>query len=56
MSPEVVFKAVDIDENLFKEELFYIRTIYWQLQSEIRNEYDFGLVLMDCTPFKKVSI
>ncbi|CDW77756.1 dynein heavy chain axonemal [Stylonychia lemnae] len=53
MGPEVAFRSIDIDDGLFKEELESYKLVFWEIREEINNQYDFGLVYLDCLPFKE---
>jgi hypothetical protein len=47
---------VEIDEGIMRGELNYLRNLTWKIQDDIRNEYDFGMILLDCRKFKKMSV
>lgn len=50
---DIAFKSVEIDEGIMREEINYLRNMIWKIQDDIRNEYDFGTILLDCRKFKK---
>lgn len=49
---ETLLRSLDIDREIFKEELFSLRDQFWEIQEDILNTYDFGLLLMECGPIK----
>ena len=49
---ETLLRSLDIDREIFREELFSLRDQYWEIQEDILNTYDFGLLLMECGPIK----
>ena len=51
-SNDVAYKSVDIDENLLREELAYLRGLVWKILETVHSQYDFGIVQLDCTRFK----
>ena len=48
----MAYKSVEIDDNLMREELFFLRALVWKVLEAVDNQYDFGLVYLDCTAFK----
>ena len=52
----LAFKSVDIDKNLLKEKIELIRNHRYTVMQEISNQYDFGLLYLDCTEFKQSII
>jgi len=39
-----------------KDELFFLRDLIWKVLENIHNQYDFGMVYLDCTEFKGVIL
>jgi len=52
----MAYKSVDIDENLMRLELEQIRKHRFSIMSEVSSNYDFGLLYIDCLPFKQAVI
>jgi hypothetical protein len=50
---DMAYKSVEIDHDVMKKELTKLRSIIWQVQETVENSYDFGLVDLDCTVYKK---
>mmetsp|Transcript_42575 Transcript_42575/g.65310 ORF Transcript_42575/g.65310 Transcript_42575/m.65310 type:complete len:203 (+) Transcript_42575:1608-2216(+) len=48
----MAYQSVDIDDGLMKEELFFLRDMVWKVLENVHNQYDFGLIHLDCTEFK----
>jgi len=48
----MAYQSVDIDDGLMMEELFFLRDMIWKVLENVHNQYDFGLVYLDCTSFK----
>lgn len=48
----MAFKSVDIDQGLMRDEIMFIRNHKWLTLQNISDEYDFGLLLLDCKPMK----
>ena len=48
----MAYKSVEIDDGLMKEELFFLRDLIWKVLENIHNQYDFGMVYLDCVKFK----
>lgn len=49
----MAYKSVEIDHDIMKKELTKLRSIIWQVQETVENSYDFGLVDLDCTVYKR---
>ena len=49
----MAFKSVEIDDGLMKDELSQHRNLYWRILETVDDEYDFGMVHLDCTKFKE---
>jgi len=52
----MAFKSVEIDRGLLRTELEYIRAHRWSILEKVNHSYDFGLLLVDCSPYKKTII
>ena len=50
---DMAYKSVEIDDGLMRAELLQLRAAIWRIQENVFNQYDFGLVYLDCTKFKK---
>jgi hypothetical protein len=50
---DMAFKSVDIDDGLMREELFFLRALVWKVLENVDNQYDFGVVYLDCVKFKE---
>ena len=48
----MAFKSYEIDQGLMRDEIFAIRNHKWTTMANIQDEYDFGLLLLDCRPLK----
>jgi len=48
----MAYKSVEIDDSLMKEDLFFLRDLVWKVRENINNQYDFGMVYLDCVKFK----
>jgi len=48
----MAFKSVEIDEGLMRDELYSLRGMKWRILDAVRDQYDFGMVHLDCTRFK----
>lgn len=48
----MAYKSVDISDKLMKQELETLRKIQWKVLETVHNQYDFGLVYLDCVKFK----
>ena len=49
----MAFKSVEIDQGLMRNEIIFIRKHKWTTMANIDDEYDFGLLILDCRPLKK---
>lgn len=49
---DMAYKSVEIDDGLMKEDLFFLRDLVWKVRENINNQYDFGMVYLDCVKFK----
>jgi hypothetical protein len=49
---DLAFKSVEIDDGLFREELFFLRELVWKVLETIHSQYDFGMVYLDCMQWK----
>ena len=49
----MAYKSVEIDDTLMREELSQHRGLYWKILESVHNQYDFGMVYLDCTKFKE---
>lgn len=50
------FKSEPINPELMKKEIDMIRAHKWKTMIDVSESYDFGLVTVDCLPFKKAII
>lgn len=50
---DMAYKSVEIDEELMRHELYSLRKISWNVQEAVQNQYDFGLIDLDCRHFKQ---
>jgi hypothetical protein len=50
---DLAYKSVEIDEGLLSEELIYLRGMVWKILESVESQYDFGMVLLDCTAYKE---
>ena len=48
----MAFKSVEIDQGLMANEINTIRKHKWNVLQSINDNYDFGLLLLDCRPLK----
>jgi hypothetical protein len=48
----MAYKSVEIDDGLMRSEIFYLRDLVWKVLENVNNQYDFGLVYLDCLKFK----
>ena len=48
----MAYKSVEIDDELMKEDLFFLRDMIWKVRENIYDQYDFGMVYLDCVKFK----
>jgi len=52
----MAYKSVEIDDGLLKDELFFLRDLIWKVLENIHNQYDFGMVYLDCVKFKERTL
>ncbi len=53
---EAILKSLEIDREIFMDELFGLRDEYWDVQEDIEATYDFGIFYLECAPLKdKIS-
>jgi len=52
----MAYKSVEIDETLMRQELEFIRNHRYSVMENCAHFNDFGLLIMDNTPFKKFVI
>jgi hypothetical protein len=50
---DIAYKSVEIEEGIMKSELFGLRSVVWEIEEQVSNMYDFGLVQLDCTKYKE---
>lgn len=48
----MAYKSVEIDDGLMRSEIFQLRDLVWKVLENINNQYDFGLIYLDCLKFK----
>lgn len=48
----MAYKSVEIDDGLMRSEIFQLRDLVWKVLENISNQYDFGLIYLDCLKFK----
>lgn len=48
----MAYKSVEIDDGLMKEDLFFLRDLIWKVKENIFDQYDFGMIYLDCVKFK----
>lgn len=48
----MAYKSVEIDDGLMRSEIFQLRDLVWKVLENVNNQYDFGLVYLDCLKFK----
>lgn len=49
---DLAYKSQDINDDLMSDELFGLRDLVWKVLGNIHNQYDFGMVYLDCQKFK----
>ena len=49
---DMAYKSVEIEESIMKTELAGLRAAVWEIEEQVSNIYDFGLVQLDCTAYK----
>jgi NADPH-dependent 7-cyano-7-deazaguanine reductase QueF len=52
----MAYKSVEIDEGLMRDELESVKKHRFMVMSEVPNSLDFGLLTIDCLPFKEAVI
>jgi len=52
----MAFKSVEINKDLLLNELNSIRAHRWQILDNVSESYDFGLLFVDCKPWKELII
>jgi hypothetical protein len=50
---DMAYKSVEIDDGLMRQELYFLRGMVWKILESVGDEYDFGLVHLDCGKFKE---
>jgi hypothetical protein len=50
---EAILKSLEIDRDIFMDELFGLRDEYWDVQEDIEASYDFGMFYLECAPLKE---
>ena len=48
------YKDIDISEKVFIQTFADLRKAYWDVQLDIDSHYDYGMIVLDCTNFKKM--
>jgi hypothetical protein len=43
---------VEVDRELLRTEIMTVRDSIWTIRENIHEDYDFGLLYVDCKPFK----
>jgi hypothetical protein len=51
---EEAFKDIEVSERVYMSTFAELRDSYWNVLLEIDSEYDYGIVLLDCSLFKKM--
>ena len=49
---EAILKSLEIDREIFMDELYGLRDEYWDVQEDIEGVYDFGIFQLECAPLK----
>ena len=49
----MAYKSVEIEETIMKNELWGLRAAVWEIEEQVSNIYDFGLVQLDSTSYKQ---
>lgn len=52
----MAFKSVDINKDLLLTELNSIRAHRWFILENVADSYDFGLLFVNCKPYKELII
>jgi hypothetical protein len=47
-SNNLAYKSQDINDDLMRKELFTLRDKVWEVSGKVHNQYDFGMVYLDC--------
>jgi hypothetical protein len=47
------YKSVEVDQGLLRAEIESVRKSIWTIRENIQDDYDFGLLQVDCSPFKQ---
>jgi hypothetical protein len=53
---EMELQQIDISRNDYKNKFKELDSLYWQIQLEIENQYDFGIILFNTEQFKNQVI
>jgi hypothetical protein len=48
------YKDIEVSEWVYKKTFEELRKAYWDIQLEIDSEYDYGIIVLDCSLFKKM--
>ena len=48
------FKDIEVSERVYMQTFAELREAYWNVLLEIDSEYDYGIVVLDCSLFKKM--
>ena len=43
---------MEVDQGLLRDEINNVRKSIWTIRENIQEDYDFGLLFVDCRPFK----
>jgi len=54
VSPEV--RKTEIDEKTYEKFYSRMKDAYWQVQADVSDKYNYGLVVLDCKKFKKTIV
>ena len=49
-------RRTEIDENTYERFYLQLQDAYWAVQGEVSDKYNYGLVVLDCTKFKKTIV
>jgi hypothetical protein len=52
----MAYKSVEIDQTLLRNEIDSIRKHRFSVLEEVANHYDFGMLYIDCQPFKTAVV
>ena len=50
---EQALEQLEITQDEYSDKLLELRTAYWEILEKYRNQYDFGIILLDLEPAKK---